>query len=980
VAPGGQRTVLTVNADGYLASVTDPAGGAVALTYGSGGLLSTLTDARGGGHRFTYDAQGRLTRDQDPAGAKMLGRTEQGDGYTVALTDPLNRTTTYQVAHLPMGVEEDVQTDPSGLRTVRTMGMDGSDRTTAPDGTETSTLETPDPRFGMQAPVFAVQEVATPGRLINQVLETRLATLSDPGNPLSLTRLTDAFKVNGETYTITFDAAARQFTLKSPEGRTQTTLLDAKGHVVQTQVPGEDAVQLSYDAHGNLRTVTQGTRTETLAYDARMNLRSATDPLNQTVTFAHDPDGRLIQVTLADGSQVGFGYDANGNLTSVTPPGRPAHTFDYTPTDLTQDYVPPDVGAGANRTQYAYDVGKQLTLVTLPDGATLTPGYDPAGRLSTLTLPQGTMTFTYNPTAGNLKTLTAPGGEAMTYGYDGSLPTDAAWSGPVSGSVDDTLDPNFRLMSETVNGADPVPFGYDGDGLLTRAGDLTLGRDPDNGRLTGSTLGTVSDTLTYDNFGEVTGYQATAGGANLLSFQDTPDALGRVSQRTETVGGVSHAYAYSYDPAGRLTKVTQDGTVTAQYTYDANGNRLSFTGPGGSVTGTYDNQDRLLTYGTLTYTYKADGSLASKTDTATNRTTTYTYDALGNLLAVTLPDGTRLDYVVDGQGRRVGKKVNGTLAQGFLYEGGRVVAELDGSGNVVSRFVYAGGSNVPAYLVKGGVEYRLLTDQVGSVRLVVNAATGAVVQRLDYDAFGNVTQDTNPGFQPFGFAGGVYDRDTGLVRFGARDYDAATGRWTAKDPLRFAGGDPNLYAYVSNDPVNARDPAGLQLGGAAVMLGYGLRSGPQGGGVYGGYGRGPIPGFPISDLAGPISPVTGFGGQGFGSGGAFGAFGGSPFGLGGQPFGPGLAFGVPDFRQGGGFQVGVPGGVVFGSSAFGWGVSEKSQLISLIRQVAGIPPDSAVPYDPCPLPPLGPLTGPADIRLGPLTGLSDTSTGSIIGF
>jgi RHS repeat-associated protein len=71
-------------------------------------------------------------------------------------------------------------------------------------------------------------------------------------------------------------------------------------------------------------------------------------------------------------------------------------------------------------------------------------------------------------------------------------------------------------------------------------------------------------------------------------------------------------------------------------------------------------------------------------------------------------------------------------------------------------------------------------------------------------------KDTNPGFQPFGFAGGLYDRDTKLVRFGARDYDPNSGRWTAKDPIRFSGSDSNLYGYVWNDPVNISDPAGLE--------------------------------------------------------------------------------------------------------------------------------------------------------------------------
>ena len=69
--------------------------------------------------------------------------------------------------------------------------------------------------------------------------------------------------------------------------------------------------------------------------------------------------------------------------------------------------------------------------------------------------------------------------------------------------------------------------------------------------------------------------------------------------------------------------------------------------------------------------------------------------------------------------------------------------------------------------------------------------------------------DTNPGFQPFGYVGGIYDRDTGLVRFGARDYDPHTARWTTKDPIRFAGGQANLYVYVGNQPNMGIDPSGM---------------------------------------------------------------------------------------------------------------------------------------------------------------------------
>ena len=77
--------------------------------------------------------------------------------------------------------------------------------------------------------------------------------------------------------------------------------------------------------------------------------------------------------------------------------------------------------------------------------------------------------------------------------------------------------------------------------------------------------------------------------------------------------------------------------------------------------------------------------------------------------------------------------------------------------------------------------------------------------------------DTNPGFQPFGFAGGFYDPDTGLVRFGHRGYDPVTGRWTAKDPTLFGGGDTNLYAYVGGDPISFVDPLGLHWYDWAIL-------------------------------------------------------------------------------------------------------------------------------------------------------------------
>jgi YD repeat-containing protein len=169
------------------------------------------------------------------------------------------------------------------------------------------------------------------------------------------------------------------------------------------------------------------------------------------------------------------------------------------------------------------------------------------------------------------------------------------------------------------------------------------------------------------------------------------------------------------------------------------------------------------------------GKLASKTDTSTGELTDYTYDEFGNLERVALPDGRVVRYPTDPNHRRIGRVVedaqgNVTDESYWVYKDQlNPVAELDGQGNVTARFVYASKAHVPEYIVKGGTTYRLVTDHLGSVRLVVDTSTGDVVQRMDYDAFGNVLQDTNPGFQPFAYAGGLYDPATELVRFGARD-------------------------------------------------------------------------------------------------------------------------------------------------------------------------------------------------------------------
>src|SRR5690606_22896537 len=143
----------------------------------------------------------------------------------------------------------------------------------------------------------------------------------------------------------------------------------------------------------------------------------------------------------------------------------------------------------------------------------------------------------------------------------------------------------------------------------------------------------------------------------------------------------------------------------------------------------------------------------------------------------------------------------------WLYDNDyRPVAQIDDQGNY-QHFVYANNAHVPLYMVVNGQQYVLVTDYFGSVRFVVNANSGAVEQALDYDAWGNITLDTNPGFQPFAFAGGMLDPDTGLMLMGMRDYDPRSGRFVSIDPAGLAGGE-NFWLYTDNNPISRIDPTG----------------------------------------------------------------------------------------------------------------------------------------------------------------------------
>ena len=323
-------------------------------------------------------------------------------------------------------------------------------------------------------------------------------------------------------------------------------------------------------------------------------------------------------------------------------------------------------------------------------------------------------------------------------------------------------------------------YGYDSDGLITSINTydngwnmvaLTIGiiYDPSNGLPTNTSVGNVTTSQDYDSNGALSYFETDFGGSSIFQTSYQRDSLNRISILTEVNQGKTIVKKYLYDAIGRLSQVWRNDTLVSTYSYDANGNRIARWTPSKTDSGSYDAQDWMLSYGNALYIYSRNGELQKKI--VETDTTSYTYDYFGNLLSVRLPNGDLIEYIIDGQNRRIGKKINGSIVKRWIYAGGlSPVAELDSAGNLTAEFV---GS----LMIKNGNMYQLVTDHLGSVRLVVDVNSGAVVQQIDYDEFGNVISDSNPDFQPFGYAGGLYDGQSsyGLVR-GIMMQSVADGR------------------------------------------------------------------------------------------------------------------------------------------------------------------------------------------------------------
>lgn len=828
VAPYTQQTQLHLNPEGYLERAIDPAGRTTQFGYGNAGLLTRAIDPQANIDGFEYDALGRLKSRIEPDGCfVLLDRTRTEKGFKVAKITTTGRESTYLTERLATGAQRQINQGCGGAGAIVAIAdSEGTETMTYPDGSVVIQETQPDPRFGQLAPIFKRSTLKTPGGLTADLSLARSIELTNPEDPLSLTKFTETADFNGRISTITYDATTRQIAYRSAAGRCSILTLDNRGRVCKSEIPGLEPVTFDYDGQGRLSTVKQDGQTVlSYGYDSQGRLCDLKNAIGDRVRYAYDKAGRIARTTLPSGKTYQFAYDANDNLTQLTVPSGTAHHLNYTAVNAEAGYVPPDNPPYIN----TYDRERQLTQATLPSGRQVAACYNKFGNLIHSRYPEAAIDITYEEASQKITQLrrTPTDGspsQTLTYSYDGGLVTSMAWQGVTNGRYRYRYDRNFFLVGIGFDEEPEIEMVRDEDGLLVEYGSFQIQRDDVTGAptqiKTRSHLdrshpthrkcdrlpnGDLTIDFEYDRLGRLTRRTHTINDREIYQLQLTYDPLSRIARKREVVAGTPRTYDYTYDADSQLIQVRRNGEVSESYTYDDNGNRLAWQCDRQHHTARYDSQDRLIEADGVPYRFDADGFLMQRGETH------FKYSAAGELLEVVFPDGRQVTYTYDSMNRRVARHdVSGTdrYLYGNLDRPFQVTAVREASGYLTTYHYDDLGSLFA--IRRGDAWYFVATDQLGTPQVICNVG-GQEIEVSEYDSFGRLlTNADSDRSLSIGFAGGIVDLEAGLVRFGFRDYETKLGKWTAKDPIGFAGGDGNLYGYVENDAVNWIDSNGLK--------------------------------------------------------------------------------------------------------------------------------------------------------------------------
>lgn len=772
------RVVKTTNAAGFSSTVS----------YDANGNRITATDFNGNISYSTYDALNRQIKLTDPYN-NTIEYTYDAIGNTITQKDKNNKVWTTEYDALS---REKKHIDPLGFSTEITYDANGNQLTFKNQAgkitsytydalnrqlTETNPLnETTTHTYDLAGNLKTISH--SNGHLINNTYNTEnlLTQITDAvGTLISYTydnngnRITEK-DANNNSFTYQYDKLNRIISITDALGNTGIKQYDENANIISETDRNNNKKTFEYDQLNRLIKETDALGNSTrFEYDGNNNRTRITDAKNNITSYSFDALNRMTRETYADGSRKEYTYDPNGNR--LTRKDNNGSTTVYTTNAIGQ--LIQRSYSGSNNETFTYDaMGRKLTANN--SHATITFTYDDLGRILTETLNGKTTSYTYNTSAGT-RTITYPGGRVIT----------------------EARDDRDRLIQISQGSGTLAQFTYDGaDRLITKV----LG----NG---------ITQNYTYDANNRLMSLDCQPN--SILSFQYTYDKEGN---RLTVLKNhrPTHSEKYAYDKIYQLTQYytglitggnLSDTTSKNIYSYDAVHNRILSIEDAVTKSYTVNNTNaytRITTNGvTINKNYDHNGN---NTGDGIN---TYSYDTENKLTEV----NGLAQYLYDALGRKI-KSIQGSVQTVYLYAGNQVIEERNASDVVQKTFVFGTWMDDLITYSVGANNYYVANSPQGSIYAVYNGSN--VMERYEYSPYGSVSL-YNPVYinlpesvtdNKILYCGRPSLENNILYDNRLRLFDRQDGRFLQKDQLDYFD-SYNLYAYVTNNPVNKNDPLGL---------------------------------------------------------------------------------------------------------------------------------------------------------------------------
>ena len=692
----------------------------------------------------------------------------------------------------------------------------------------------------------------------------------------NVTKITD---IDGRVTSYAYNSNNDVTSITMPGGGQYIYSYDSNRLLTETVSATGVHTSYGYDAYGNSTSATIGgdgnkvIRSDT-TYTSDGNMTaSVTAGDRNTVTYANDTDRSLVNsITDAKGVATGYSYDSMRRLLA-TACGDAAVTNGYTD-DLLSTLTHTNTSGKTTTYSFIYGAADLQTAVNIGSRNLVSNAYNSGTwTLSSQTYGNGDYwKYFYD----NMDTLTSrftncsdTEGIGFYYTYNGkgklvriemksvTIADGAVTGGTLLSSENYLYDGSDRLIRVVETDGDNVvkhdfSWTYDAKDNVTALTESIGGKSfsytyayDDDSRPTAFGYGDVTEQITYDGHGRSSGTTVKNGSRTVLgtgyAYRDVDSTYTttQVKSVTNSYGGKTANFNYTYDANGNILSVSGAQTVTYEYddlgqlvweknatagkawnyTYDNGGNILSRTEYACSGNGTVSGSGTTTSY---TYGDAEWGDLL----TAYNGEE-ITYDGIGNPLSyrgwtmswqggrqlASMTKGSdTLSFAYNESGLRTSKTVNG-VTHSYVWQGSKLAADItdayalyfhyDSTGDVIGFTRTANGTDTEYFYVK---------NLQGDILKVITA-TGTEAAAYTYDAWGKPLTSTGnlADINPLRYRGYFYDTESGLYYLQSRYYDLEVGRFINPDGYNSTGQGiigTNMFAYCLNNPAIFSDDAG----------------------------------------------------------------------------------------------------------------------------------------------------------------------------